>query len=232
MNEGQEVAASEEPEPEEAEAESETSKHYLTLRLHEFLDEEKYRALLACTIDGRSHFDREHKVNRFKLRPKMIPEAERILGRRLRILTYVGGQVGSGAQTRPKQILEIAPDIERAILLVTDNRGTHEVPFDYVDEVWSILKRFLEARPDVVMTEVAKRLGKYNRVVGIPIYKALYGDRSPYHYHYYWPVHGVLRGLGLVEVTGAGSTLTLHLTQGAVGCKDWKEKLEPITQRV
>ena len=84
----------------------------MTLKLREYLEEKKYRALVACTIDGRSYFNSEREENVYRLKPSLIPQAEKIIGRQIRIVSRVEGEVQSGAGRRPKQSLALAVDVD------------------------------------------------------------------------------------------------------------------------
>jgi len=199
------------------------SKHYLAVEVQEYLVAEKYHALLGCTIDGKSYFNTEKKLNIFKIKLTMIQEAERILSRIIRITPSIKGGVISNAQQRQKMNTTMSIDVPRQLVLVTDTKGNHFVPFDYIDTVWKILRRSLRTEPRDVMTELANNLG-FIQAGDASVSKTFYGDRGVYHQHYYWPLL-VLRSLTLISQEGTGQ---LCITIEGTHYEDWKNKLNHV----
>jgi hypothetical protein len=189
------------------------SQHYFTLELSEWLPPDRYAALLSCTVDGRSTFDRTRKVNTFLVSLSKLAEVERILERRIRLIKISASQVEGTVDQRENWKLDICIDVNQRIIVVILNDSPHPVPFEYVDFIWSQIKSSGVIRPREIWQAIERR-------IGMPV-DSLYQDRGNYYGMYYWPIVA-LKWLGLVGQNGTGP---LCLTQEGAVCRDWKEKM-------
>lgn len=198
------------------ETESERKAHYFTLKVSDWLPDDKYRQLLAITIDKTSHWDPERRVNTFLIFAHKIPDAEKILDVSLAIRSVRAAELDVNVPQRPKECLALSVDADQQVVVVQTNDGTHLVPFAYIDTLWRLAKKFSVGEPRQFYEELGRpfKLDAW----------AFYGRRGIYHEHYYWPMK-VLEHLLLVDESGAGRTRRITLTQESVACKDWREKL-------
>jgi hypothetical protein len=191
------------------------ARHYFTLELNEWLPPDKYAMLRACTVDGRSHFNKDRKVNTFLIALSKLAEAEQILGRRIRLVTLESAEVDAfdATQKRKKWKLDVCIDINRQIIIIILNGTPHPTPFEYVDFIWSQVKSSGVIEPRKLFRVLELHLGMGEGT--------FYGNRANYYAMYYWPVVA-LKSLNLVEQEGNGP---LALTSDGISCNNWKEKL-------
>jgi len=198
------------------------SRRYFTLEVAEWLPDERYRELAQCTVDRRSHWDPERKVKTFYVALSRIRDAEIALGKRMRFERKVAAEIEGEVQPRPKQHMDVCVDVQQKLLVVLVDGEAHAVPFEYVDEVWRILK---DEKKDAVQPRVV--MGRLAAKLGFSGYKEFYGARGAYYQHYYWPLVCLKsKSLYLVDQSGNGP---ISFTQEGAACEDWKATLsEPL----
>jgi hypothetical protein len=142
-----------------------------------------------------------------------LVEAERVLGRRIRLIRSDITQVEGTVEEREKWKLSICVDANQRIIVVILNNTAHPTPFEYIDFVWKEIRKSGTIEPRDVYRALEQHLKMSSHT--------FYGSRGNYHAMYYWPVVA-LKWLGLVGQNGTGP---LCLTQEGVVCRDWKDKI-------
>ena len=191
------------------------NRDYVTLEVKEYLPTDKYAALRKCTVDGRSRWDPERRVNVYRIDVRKIREAEEILGRKITITREVVSEVRGETGERETFKLNITYDVVQKLIIVIVNDQTHKVPFDHVDFVWNYIKK-------AGVTTPAKIFRALEELLGLPK-EAFLGIRRVYFLHYYWPLVA-LKGLGLVKQY-TDQNKTLSLTQQGIAIQNWEDTL-------